>query len=154
VGVLAGVGACMAMGRWPKASCVVLLIMTLLSQTLATVSGVSLLGNVDEIAVALALLVFSARRLVLHGSLRCLGAYWFFGAFFALGLVSSVINTVPLSVWGLGAFLILKGPLLALGVMQLDWCREDLRPPARGTTALIVLILLSAVLNPAAPEGR
>ena len=51
VGVLAGVGACMAMGRWPKASCVVLLIMTLLSQTLATVSGVSLLGNVDEIAV-------------------------------------------------------------------------------------------------------
>ncbi|MCG7424311.1 hypothetical protein [Kocuria rhizophila] len=153
VGVLAGVGACMAMGRWPKASCVVLLIMTLLSQTLATVSGVSLLGNVDEIAVALALLVFSARRLVLHGSLRCLGAYWFFGAFFALGLVSSVINTVPLSVWGLGAFLILKGPLLALGVMQLDWCREDLRPAAWVATAILVLILLSAVLNAAAPEA-
>lgn len=151
--VVVTVGACVVMGLWPKASCVVLLVLTLLSQTFATASGVSALGNVDEAAVLVALLVFSVRRLVVHGSLRCLTAYWFFGAFFALGALSSVLNTVPLSVWGLGAFLILKGPLLALGVLQLDWEHGDLRRAARVGTVTLVFVLFSAVVNAAAPQA-
>lgn len=151
--VLAGAGACAVMGLWPKASCAVLLVMTLLSQTLATMSGASVLGSVDELAVVMALVVFSVRRLVLRGSVRCMGAYWFFGAFFVLGLVSSLVNSVPVSVWGLGAFLLLKGPLLALGIMQLDWQRDDLRPVVRVGTVVLVVILLSAVVNAAAPES-
>ncbi|MDN5631311.1 hypothetical protein [Kocuria sp.] len=151
--VVSAVGAFVVMGLWPKTACVLFLVMTLISQTLATATGVSVLGNVDEAAVVIALLVFTTRRIVVHGSVRCLPAYWFFGAFFALGAVSAVVNAVPLSVWGLGAFLILKGPLLALGVMQLDWTREDVRRIVRAGTVVLVVVLLSAVANAVAPQA-
>ena len=141
------------MGVWPKTACVLLLVMTLISQTLATATGASVLGNVDEAAVMVAVIVFPIRRIVVHGSVRCLAAYWFFAAFFALGAVSSVVNAVPLSVWGLGAFLILKGPLLALGVMQLDWTRRDVRRIVRVSTGILVVILISAAVNAVVPQA-
>ena len=153
VGVVSAAGACVVVGTWPKAACVLLIALTLLSQTLATVSGISALGNVDELAALLALIVFPVRRIMVRGTLRCVTAYWFFAAFFALGAVSSVVNTVPLSVWALGAFLLLKGPLLALGVLQLDWRREDIPGLARVAAVLLVLILFSAVVNAVVPQA-
>lgn len=150
--IIAGLCACVAVGVWPGFSLVIILGATLTAQTLETVTNSSAAGYLDEIAVVVALTVFSLRRLLLRGSLRCTGAYWFFGAFFVLGLISSIVNSVPLGIWSLGAFLVLKGPLLALGVLQLDWRRHHLRRVITVGVVFLVMILLSAVANAMAPE--
>lgn len=150
--ILTGLCVCVAVGVWPGVSLVIIVAATLVAQTLETVTNSSAAGYLDEIAVVVALAVFSLRRLLLRGSLRCTGAYWFFGAFFALGLISSVVNSVPLGVWPLGAFLVLKGPLLALGILQLDWTRHHLKRVITVGVVFLVVILLSAAVNAVVPE--
>lgn len=141
------------LGMWPKIGCGVLVAATLIAQTLQTVFNSSLAGNVDELAVVAAFVIFSARRILVRGTLRFVGAYWFFAAYAVFGMISAVLNNVPLGTWILSGFLFLKGPLLMLGVLQIDWRRDDIPKIIRFGTAGLLMILLSAVANAMAPEA-
>lgn len=151
--ILMGLFVCVLLGMWPKVGAAVLVVATVVAQTLQTVTQSSLAGNVDELAVVAALGVFTVRRLLIHGTVRCVGAYAFFGAYAILGMISAVINSVPPTDWLLSGFLFLKGPLLMLGVLQLDWRRDDIPKIVKFGTAGLLVILLSALVNAMAPEA-
>ncbi|MBD2763814.1 hypothetical protein IEE91_01120 [Kocuria sp. cx-455] len=151
--IAVGALCCVALGLWPKAGAAVLLCATVIAQTLQTMTGSSLVGYVDELAVLVAAVVFPVRRLLIHGTLRFMAAYWCFAGYAALGIMSALMNSVPLSVWAVSGFLFLKGPLLMLGVLQIDWQRADLPRIARFGTVGVLIILVSALLNAVAPEA-
>ncbi|MDO5619202.1 hypothetical protein [Kocuria sp.] len=142
-------GACAFI--YPKVTAGVLVMVTMLSQTIQTVSGVNALGYGDELGVILAVALFCGRRLYLHGSIRSYPALWFFLAFAAFGVVSSVVNSVPLTTMAMGAFLFLKGPALGFAVAQLDWRREDVPNIVRAGTFFVMFVLAAAVVNAALP---
>ena len=151
--ILLGLFFGVLLGMWPKIGAAVLVVATVVAQTLQTVAESSLAGNVDELAVVAAFVVFSVRRLLVHGTLRFVGAYWFFGAYAILGMMSAVINNVPPGEWLLSGFLFLKGPLLMLGIMQIDWRRDDVPKIVKFGTAGLLVILFSALINAMAPEA-
>lgn len=136
----------------PKPVAGLVVLVTILSQSFQTISGVAAVGYADELCVLAALTLFCTWRLSHHGSLRWFGALWPFIGFGALGMISSVVHEVPLGTSLTGAFLFFKGPLLAFAVAQLDWRREDLRAVARWGGAVIVAILAMCVLNALSPE--
>lgn len=142
----------LALGLWPKVAVAMLVAATVIAQTLQTMTESSLIGYVDELAVLAAVVVFPVRRLLVHKSLRCVHAYWFFAAYAVVGMVSSVINSVPLDIWLLSGFLFLKGPLLLLGILQIDWRRDDIPRIIRFSTVALLLVLLSALINAMVPE--
>lgn len=135
----------------PKVTAGVIVVITMLSQTIQTVTGVNALGYGDEIGVILAVVLFTARRLYLRRSIRFYPAVWFFLAFAILGVISSVINSVPLGTMATGAFLFLKGPALGFAVAQLDWRREDIPNITRAGVGMILFILLTVLINAVAP---
>ena len=147
------VAVCLALGLWPKAGVAVLVLLTLIAQTLQTIASSPLAGYTDEIAVMVAVLVFPLRRLMIHRSLRCITAYWFFAAYAVLGAISALANSVPLGLWALSGFLFLKGPLLLLAIMQIEWRRADLPRIVRWGTVVLMMILVSALINAMAPEA-
>lgn len=151
-GVATLAALCAFLWRWPKAATVLLLVLTVIAQTLQTVVS-STAGNVDEAAVVLALVVFTVRRLVKQGNIRWAPAFWFFGIYFFLGVISALVNAVPVTTWALGAFLVLKGPLLLLGVMQVNWEPQDIPRVIRVGVALLLAVLFSAVINAVIPEA-
>ncbi len=137
--------------KYPKVTAGILVMLTMLSQTLQTVSGVNALGYGDELGILLAVVLFTGRRLVLRGSIRFYPALWFFLAFAVLGVISSVVQSVPLSTMALGAFLFLKGPMLGFAVAQLDWRREDLPNVVRAGVFFVVFVLAASAINAVAP---
>ncbi len=151
--ILLGLFFSVLLGMWPKIGAAILVVATVVAQTLQTVAQSSLAGNVDELAVVAAFVVFSVRRILVHGTLRFVGAYWFFGAYAILGMLSAVLNNVPPSEWVLSGFLFLKGPLLMLGVLQIDWRRDDIPKIVKFGTAGLLVVLLSALFNAMAPEA-
>lgn len=153
IAIAVGALCCVALGLWPKAGTAVLLSATVIAQTLQTMTGSSLVGYVDELAVLVAAVVFPVRRLLIHGALRFMTAYWCFAGYAALGIISALLNSVPLNVWAVSGFLFLKGPLLMLGILQIDWHRADLPRIARFGTIGVLVILVSALLNAVAPEA-
>lgn len=144
---------CLALGLWPKVAVALLVTGTVVAQTLQTMTGSSLAGYVDELAVFAAIMVFPLRRLLIHKSLRCIHAYWFFAAYAIIGMTSAVLNSVPPNIWLLSGFLFLKGPLLLLGILQIDWRRDDIPKIVRFSTVALLVVLLSALINAMAPEA-
>lgn len=143
----------LAIGLWPKGAVALLVAVTVVAQTLQTMTGSSLIGYVDELAVLAAIVVFPVRRLLIHKSLRGIHAYWFFAAYAIVGMISAVVNSVPPSIWLVSGFLFLKGPLLLLGILQIDWRRDDVPKIIRFSTAALLIVLLSALINAMAPEA-
>lgn len=148
VGVAWAVKLCLA---HPKATIGVAVVYSMISQTVGTVGGISILNYGDELAVVLAVGVACARRLIDRHALRFFAAVWFLLAFILFGLISSVVHAVPWSITLMGALLYLKGPALGFAVTQLDWRRADLPGIARAGAAVIVVILFTCALNAAAP---
>lgn len=151
--IIVGALCCAGLARYPKAGVALVLVMTMLSQTLQTMTGSSLVGYADELAVLLAAVVLPVRRLWVHGSLRFMTAYWCFAGFAAAGVVSALLNTVPLSLWAVSGFLFLKGPLLMMAVLQIDWGREDISRIVRWGTVAVMVLLFSALCNAVIPEA-
>lgn len=153
--VLMGGAAVLILGLsafvYPKVTAGILVMLTMLSQTIQTVSGINALGYGDELGVILAVVLFTGRRLYLRGSIRFYPAVWFFAAFVLLGVISSVVNSVPLGTMATGAFLFLKGPALGFAVAQLDWKREDLPYVVKAGTGFVLFVLAASLLNAAAP---
>lgn len=139
--------------RAPKAFAGVVAVSTVISQTAQTVTGSSAVGYMDELCVLLAVVLFTLRRLRDHGSVRCFAALWLFLAFGLLGVLSGLVHSVPLGITVTGAFLFLKGPMLAFALAQLDWRREDIPGLIRGGAVAVVVILLFTAANAAAPAA-
>lgn len=151
VGGLAVLILALAAFRSPKLTAGVLVMLTMLSQTLQTVSGVNALGYGDEIGVLLAVVLFTGRRLMVRGSVRFYPALWFFLVFAILGVISSLVQSVPLSTMALGAFLFLKGPMLGFAVAQLDWRREDVPNVISAGVFFVLFVLAASAFNAIAP---
>ncbi|MDO4255467.1 MAG: hypothetical protein Q4C81_10065 [Kocuria sp.] len=139
--------------KYPKLVAGLLVVLIMVSQTIQTISGVAALGYGDEIGVVLAVLLFTGRRLYLRGTIRAYPALWFFLVFALIGLISSVINAVPLGVTATGAFLFLKGPMLGFAVAQLDWSPRDIPNIARFGACVVIFVLVITAINAAAPEA-
>ncbi|WP_047689100.1 hypothetical protein [Kocuria sp. ZOR0020] len=139
--------------KHPKVTAGLLVVLIMLSQTIQTVTGIPALGYGDELGVILALLLFTGRRLYVHGSVRAYPALWFFLAFAVLGSISSVVNTVPMGVMATGAFLFLKGPILGFAVAQLDWTKRDLPNVARFGACVVGFVLAITAINAVAPAA-
>lgn len=137
--------------KHPKITAGILVMLTMLSQSLQTVSGTNALGYGDEIGVLLAVVLFTGRRLILRGSIRFYPAVWFFLAFTILGITSSVVQSVPLSTMALGAFLFLKGPMLGFAIAQVDWRREDLPNVVRTGVFFVLFVLAATAVNALVP---
>ncbi|KAA9393863.1 hypothetical protein FCK90_09325 [Kocuria coralli] len=137
----------------PKVTAGLIVLITMLSQTIQTVTGVNALGYGDELGVLLALLLFTGRRLYLRGSIRFYPALWFFLAFALLGVVSSIVNDVSLGTLATGGFLFLKGPALGFAVAQLDWRREDIPHLIRAGVIFILFVLVTVVINAVQPAA-
>lgn len=108
-------------------------------------------GLVDEIVVVVGIVVLPARR-VARRTLPRVPAWtlWFVG-FLALGLLSSLLASVPAGIAFEGAFLAMKGLLLGLAAAQIDWRPADLRPLAWGGSAVIVVVAGTCLVNLVAP---
>lgn len=153
IGIFLAITLLVAALKHPKVAAGLLVVLIMLSQTIQTVSGVPALGYGDEIGVVLAFFFFTGRRLYFHGTIRVYPALWFFLAFAGFGLVSSLLNDVPLNITAMGAFLFLKGPILGFAVAQLDWKPQDVPKIARFGAYVVTLILILTCINAAAPAA-
>jgi hypothetical protein len=105
----------------------------------------------DETFVVLCVVTMPLRRLLDHKPLRTFPGQWWFVAFLTIGLLSSLVVQVPLVIFLSGAFLMVKGLLLAWAVAQVEWTERHLRCAARVTAVVILLSLVAAAANMAMP---
>ena len=81
------------------------------------------------------------RRLLDHKPLRTFPGQWWFVAFLAIGLMSSLVVQVPAVIFLSGAFVMVKGLLLAWAVAQLDWSERHIRCAVRAAAGVILFAL-------------
>lgn len=134
----------------PKVFALVGVLAVVLSTLVQAALG-SIAGYTDEAVVVLALVAFTTRRLVTRGRLVAFPGAAFFLVFIGLGLTSSFVNAVPLTITAEALLLITKGLLFAFALAQLEWTEKDLAVLARAGAVAIVVMLLSGLVNLAAP---
>lgn len=105
----------------------------------------------EEGMIAVALLAFSARRLVSEGRLVWLPGTGWYAGYLALGMVSSFLADVPPRIAAQAAFIAVKGVVFAFALAQLHWTRDDLVVVVRFGIAAAVTMVASALLNLALP---
>ncbi len=110
-------------------------------------------GYLDETFVVLCVVTMPLRRLLDRKPLRNFPGQWWFVAFLTIGLLSSLVVHVPLVIFLSGAFIMVKGLLLAWAVAQLDWSERQLLVAVRATTVVILLCLVATVANLAFPSA-
>jgi hypothetical protein len=107
----------------------------------------------DETFVVLCVVTMPLRRLLDQKPLRTFPGQWWFVAFLVIGLLSSLVVQVPAAIFLSGAFIMVKGLLLAWAVAQLDWSDRHLLCAVRATTVVILLCLVAAAVNLAFPNA-
>ncbi len=112
---------------------------------------VAAVSYLDETFVVLCVVTMPLRRLLDRKPLRTFPGQWWFVAFFVIGLLSSLVVQVPATVFLAGAFVMVKGLLLAWATAQLDWSERHLRRAARVATVVVLLALAAAAANLAVP---
>jgi hypothetical protein len=105
----------------------------------------------DESVAAIALIVLTARRIASRRLPVVPTWFIWFGGFVAAGLLSSLVANVPTSLTFQAGFLAVKGLVLALSVVQIDWRSADLRPFALGGAVVVVVIFVASLINLVAP---
>ncbi|WP_395244583.1 hypothetical protein ACGGZK_01920 [Agromyces sp. MMS24-K17] len=115
----------------------------------------SLLGpvgrNADEIVIMLCVVAFTVRRFVTERRLVWFPGWPFFLLFVLAGLVSAYVRDVPSSVAIEGMLLAVKGLLFAFALAQVEWREGDLRTLVRWGIGAIIVLVLCAIGNIAAP---
>ena len=107
----------------------------------------------DETFVVLCVVTMPLRRLLDRKPLRTFPGQWWFVAFLTIGLMSSLVVQVPVVIFLSGAFVMVKGLLLAWAVAQLDLSERHLRCAVRVAACVILVALVAAAVNLALPEA-
>lgn len=147
-GALVGIGVLLVLRLRMKTLALVLVAACLLAPVLETGLRLDFLTYIDEAtSVFLGVVVPLVLRLT-GKKLDRLPGQSFLLITLALGLVSSVVAGVSAASTGQGAFLLLKMPLLAFGLAQLDWDASDARRIARWIVGLAIPVVgLSVAAN-------
>lgn len=135
----------------PKLGAGLAVLGVLFGSSLPVVTGIDLLGYLDEALVVLPLICFTTRRILMNKKLRFLpGSLWLW-LYLALGALGGLINEVPVLLASQSTFLMLKGFLFAFALAQIDWTSDDLRKLVRPAAWVIALVLLVSLVNLAMP---
>lgn len=135
----------------PRTTAGLTVLAVLFVRVLEHLTGLEQVGYLDEGMIALCVVTLPLRRLLTRTPLRTLPGQWWFAAFGVLGVLGALVVQVPFSIFLLGAFVTLKGPLFAFAVAQLDWTPRHLEIAVRLGAAVLVIGLLAAVINLVAP---
>lgn len=150
--VVGGVAAAYTAFRWPFVIAITALASIVGSSVVEAVLG-SAGSSLDEALTVLCLVAFTLRRIWLDRAIVFPGGTFWFAAFFVVGVYSSLINTVPASIWSQQAFLSLKGFLLAFSFAQIDWTTRRIRALVVGGVVVSVIFIITAGINIAAPAA-
>lgn len=146
----AGLAALVALfWRYPRTGLLATVVGAMLVTQLGALGAVG--GALDEGMILVGAVVLTVRRLVREGSVVWLpGTVWFV-AFGVAGLLSSLQHQVPTTLWLQGGFLLLKAVLVGHAAAQLHWDDRHLATIVRAGTVLAVFLVVTGVLNLAAP---
>ena len=151
VGLLA-LGVFVLFALKPKTAISLSILIILFGQTIENLSGISAIGLTDEAAVICVFLAGVCHRLRLRKRFVWMpGQIWLTG-FLIVGVISSMLNTVPLVLASQGAFLYVKGFLFAFGVMQIDWTAKDVKRLAKSGSVVLIFVLIAGVVNLVIPD--
>lgn len=135
----------------PKLYVYITLWAIIFADTLEQLTGVLQFSYLDEVFLAVAIIVFPARRLRRGEPLVVIpGSAWLI-LFVASGLVSALVNLVPIWVMLLGAGIAVKGFVLTFAVAQIEWRPEDLTSSARHLVWIALVALGGGLVNLLAP---
>lgn len=149
--VILGLAALAVFALRPKLGVGLAVLSILFGSGLPTITGIEVLGYLDEIMVAVPLVFFTARRVLRREGLRKLpGTLWIL-LYLTAGFVSSGLRDVPFEMAAQSSFLMLKGFFFAFAVAQLDWEPADVRKFVKPAAWVVSIILLLSVINFAIP---
>jgi|tagenome__1003787_1003787.scaffolds.fasta_scaffold20940058_1 hypothetical protein len=152
MGVAALALACTALVR-PKWFAAIAMLATLFGATVTQLTGINALGYADEAAVTSCLVVFCFQRKLRGQKLRRLpGTSWFL-LYIVVALASSYAHHVNYVWMGQDLFLLLKGPLMAYALAQIDWHVDDLRRAIKVAAVIAVGALGCVLVNLAVPDA-
>lgn len=118
------------------------------------ISSTSIFGAayIDEFFVVISIIAFPIGRMLAGQSIRRFpGDIWFL-VFVIFGIVGGIVNQVPFQLLLVGAFLMIKGPLLGWAIAQIDWGTKDLIFVCRVTGLILLFIFACVIINFAIPD--
>jgi len=131
----------------PKVLCAITLLASMTTLTMQQLSGVAVLGSLDEMLIILCVFVVLTPNLIRRKKFRRLPGNLPLLIFIALGVAGGVFNGASASLILQDGFLLTKGFLFAFLVAQLDWAADDLRRVVKGGGAVIAVVLAAGVIN-------
>lgn len=135
----------------PRAFAGIGLVGIVCSPTLAVLTPGFGAGYLDEAVVVVAVVVLTARRGWSRRWPRVPAWSLWFAGFFAAGILSAILRSVPAPIALEGSFLAVKGILLGLAVAQVDWRVADLRRFITGGAVTTIVVAAFFVPNLIAP---
>jgi hypothetical protein len=136
----------------PKLLVLLTLLTILFVDTLQTATGMDVLSYLDEAAVLGCVILLPFARLMAGQTLRWLPETGWILGFLVAGVISGIVLQVDWAVLGEGAFLAVKGALLAWAVGQLDWTERDFASIVRVVGVVLALTVVSGAVNLVIPE--
>jgi hypothetical protein len=126
---------------------VFLLFQDLLATNMELLNGViaKVINNMDELILLLGfpfIMIYYKKRKWKMDLL-----FWMVLSIFLLGLVSSILNEVPLLIMFQGAFLMLKGFIVLFTLRSLDFTEDDLRDYFIVFKRFTIIVLIFAVID-------
>ena len=143
---LLGIGALYVSFRWPFAIAFTTLVVLAMTSMLDIALG-QFGSMLDDVLVLLCAFSFTVRRIWLERAVVIPPALLWFGGFLLVGVMSSLAQDVPTSIWVQQAFLSLKGFVLAVGFAQLPWNRRRLKGLIVAGAIATVIFLICGTLN-------
>ncbi len=137
----------------PKLLVLLSLLAIVFVDTLQTLTGIEELTYVDEAAVLACLVLLPIARLLSGNALRWTPETGWILGFVVAGIVSGIVLQVEWPVLAEGAFLAVKGVLMAWAIAQIDWTERDFSGIVRAVGVLLGLTLVCAVINLVAPTS-
>ncbi|GIM62483.1 hypothetical protein Pve01_76670 [Planomonospora venezuelensis] len=144
--LLAGVGVAVLL-PWlirPRVLAAMTALAILFGQSAEALTEIGAFSYADEgLTLAFVLVAMLARR----GPLRGIPGLKALAAFVVIGAVSSLANAVPPETAVLGAAILLKPWIFALGLAQIDWTVDDMRRIVRIGAWLLVAMIVGVAVN-------
>jgi hypothetical protein len=137
----------------PAAGVIAAVPVLLFSPAVAQFPGMGPVQYADEGIVVLLAAAVGIRWLVGRAPIVSTPAFGWAAAFLGIGFLSGLVAGVPPGWLVPAAALAIKGWLFAFVVAQVDWRAPDLRRVVRASAVAIAVIVLTSLVNLAAPEA-